>query len=304
MLAPGLLAILTLLVVTGCSGSGGDDSAGDGDSGGSVSAAEAPVAASDDSLSSNAQRGVVAARQSPVRLETQALIRRGNVELTSTDVGKARIEAIKVSDRYGGQVSDEETDTGDDGDPSYARLVLRIPSDHFDQAMDELSDVADLVSATATSDDVTTKLIDTQTRLAVQKRSIARISTLLDRAESIRDIMSIESQLSRRQADLESLERQVAYLTDQTTLSTITVSIDRTPDAKPAAAADDSGFVAGLKAGWGGLTAFAVGLATVAGALLPWLVVAAILAPPALVLGRRARRRLSARSSGRTPSAA
>ncbi len=111
-------------------------------------------------------------------------------------------------------------------------MVLRIPVEHFDDAMADLKGVAELESANTNEDDVTTKVIDTQTRLKVQKRSIARITTLFDRAESIRDIMAIEAQLSRRQAVLDSLEKQAAYLAGQTTLSTITVSVDQIPEKK------------------------------------------------------------------------
>jgi hypothetical protein len=154
-------------------------------------------------------------------------------------------------------------------------------------------DVAELETANTSEDDVTTKVIDTATRIKVQRRSIDRITVLFDRAESIRDIMAIEAQLSRRQAELDSLERQAAYLSGQTSMSTIVVSIDQIPEKKPAVAKKDdkAGFGAGLSAGWSGLTTFAIGLATVVGALLPWLIVVVIVGPPLLLLVRTIRRR-------------
>jgi hypothetical protein len=310
ILAPVLGALLGLLLVAGCSGA--DDAADSGDSGGSDSAgsaADAPAAAAerpadnaDLASGSTASKSIAGygaaggANRAPVKLDpVQALIKHGTIELTSKDVGKARYDVQKIADRYSGQVTEEQTETADDGDPAYSRMVLRIPVAHFDEAMDDISKAAELKSANTTEDDVTSKLIDTKTRLAVQKRSIARITTLFDRAQSIRDIMAIEAQLSRRQAALESLERRVAYLTGQTTMSTVTVNIERSQAKKAAAEKDDdTGFVAGLKAGWSGLSTFAVGLATVLGAALPWLVVIAILGPPAWLLARPIRRRIRA----------
>jgi len=236
----------------------------------------------------------------------RAVIRKGNVELRADDVGKAQFDVQKVVNRYAGEVTEEKTTTDDDGKPAYTNMVLRIPTDRFNDAMEELKGVedAELVSANSSENDVTTKLIDTQTRLAAQKRSIARITVLFDRAESIRDIMAIEAELSRRQADLDSLERQAAFLRGQTAMSTITVSIDKIPAKKAAAKPkdDDTGFVAGFKAGWDALTAFAVALATALGAFLPWLVVILIVAPLAWLVARPIRRRIS--KPGRTPSAA
>jgi hypothetical protein len=238
---------------------------------------------------------------------SRAVIRKGNVELRSDDVGAAQAEVQKVVNRYFGQVTDEKTSTDDDGKPAYTNLVLRIPTERFGHAMDDLKGIADaeLVSANSSENDVTTKLIDTRTRVAAQKRSIARITVLFSRAQSIRDIMAIEAELSQRQADLDSLERQQAYLRGQTSMSTITVSIDKTPaTVVKKAQKDESGFLAGLSAGWDSLAAFGIGLATVLGALLPWLVVVAILGPPVYLLVRAIRRRISAGRSGRTPSAA
>jgi hypothetical protein len=81
-------------------------------------------------------------------------------------------------------------------------------------------------------------------------------------------------------------------------MATLNVSIERIKDKKKPAPEkdDDSGFFAGLEAGWGGLKTFGVGLATVLGALLPWMVVAAVLAIPAVPLLRRLRRKEAAPS--------
>ncbi|MBZ5737592.1 DUF4349 domain-containing protein [Nocardioides mangrovi] len=324
--SPARLSLVTaalagsLLLLAGCSGTGDSGASGDSDAGGSSasraddgggttlekSLTDGTVA--DAPADSAAVAGPASGKNRPAAQVDdlqQALIKKGTVELTSTDVGRAGFEVQKIADRYSGQVTEEQTETSDDGDPSYSRMVLRVPVAHFDDAMDDISAAAELVGSNTKQEDVTSELIDTRTRIEVQKRSIARISVLFDRAQSIRDIMAIEAQLSRRQADLESLERRAAYLSHQSSYSTITVDIDRTPEKKAAVAKDDdSGFVAGLKAGWGGLSTFAVGLATVLGALLPWLVVVALVGPPAYLLVRWLRRRLSARSSGRTPSAA
>lgn len=306
-----LLSVLMAGALVGCGGGGDSTSAGGGSGDSGAVAAEAPAPADGRQLESLAEAYDASGGRNRVDpgpdLMSRAVIRKGNVELRSGDVGAAQAEVQKVVNRYFGEVTEEKTSTNDDGQPAYTNMVLRIPTERFGDAMDDLKGIggAELVSANSSENDVTTKLIDTRTRVAAQKRSIARITVLFGRAQSIRDIMAIEAELSQRQADLDSLERQQAYLRGQTSMSTITVSIDQTP-AKVVTKAekDESGFFAGLSAGWDSLAAFAVGLATVLGALLPWLVVVGILGPPAYLLGRAIRRRVSAGRSGRTPSAA
>lgn len=305
-LVPALLVLA--VAVTGCSGGANDASndassdAGDSVAGGSVAGAPAPAqaernAADRDGAAYGLRDGldVMSTANQPSPDEPQpALIKKGNVALRADDVGKAQFDVQRIVDAHAGKVTEEKTTTDKDGSPAYTRMVLRIPAAQFDAAMKQLKGLenAELESANTSEDDVTTKLIDTRTRLKVQRRSIERITVLFDRAQSIRDIMAIEAQLSRRQADLDSLERQAAYLQGQTTLSTIVVSVDQIPDRKATKEKDDdTGFVAGLSAGWHGLTKFAVAMATLVGALLPWLALLLVLGAPTLLVVRAARRR-------------
>jgi hypothetical protein len=137
---------------------------------------------------------------------------------------------------------------------------------------------------------VTTEVIDIGVRVRAQEKSIERIELLLGRAQSLRNIIAIESQLARRQADLDSLKAQQAYLADQTSLSTITVFLEKSEKATPAEV-DEAGFVAGLERGWAALGRAATVLATGLGAVLPFLVVLLLLGVPGWLLARSILRR-------------
>jgi hypothetical protein len=226
-------------------------------------------------------------------VQQQKVISTGNVQLRSGDVGQAIFDVRKVVDEYQGMIAEDDTETDKLGSPVRSRMVVRVPTADFDQAMTELEQVATLVSSKRKSDDVTTQVLDMDARVEAQRRSIDRIQVLFDHATSIKDVVSIESQLSQRQADLESLESQQRYLADQTSMSTITLSVERTSKAGPPSETDHevAGFISGLSGGWGAMKSFLVGASTVAGALLPWLVLALVLAVPGWPLVRRLRRR-------------
>ena len=188
------------------------------------------------------------------------MISTGNVQLRSDDVGQAIFDVRKVVDVHGGTISEDDTETDKDGAAFRSRMVLRIPTADFDDAMSELEKVAALVSSKRQSADVTTQVLDIDVRVEAQQRSIDRIQVLFDHATSIKDIVSIEGELSRRQADLASLQAQQRYLADQTSMSTITLAVERTPKAtKPKPKDhDEAGFLSGLSDGWGALKTFLV----------------------------------------------
>jgi hypothetical protein len=117
------------------------------------------------------------------------------------------------------------------------------------------------------------------------------VQALLSKATTISDIVKVEGELSRRQADLESLEARLAALDDSTTLATLTVDLVPNAAAARAAAAPRQGFVGGLHSGWHALTVTAVTGSRVVGALLPFLVPLGIIAVPVVMTLRRRRTR-------------
>ncbi|MCL8025099.1 DUF4349 domain-containing protein [Nocardioides bruguierae] len=298
----GALCLITLLApVAACSSSSSDGLTGS-DSVGAESFADGGA---DDAADSSAdvaggsaggpdtlsRRSVTATAEDTGGAIAPQLISTGHVSLQADDVDDAVAGARGVAAALGGTVSDAGTRADSDGTAVRADLTLRVPAASFDEAMEELGSLGVRLDSTASSEDVTTQVVDTAVRVRVQRASIRRIEALLDRATSIRAVVQVESQLTRRQADLTSLLRQQAALADRTSLSTITVDVRRTPAEVVRETEEASGFLAGLGRGWDGLVALLTGLATTAGVLLPFAVLLAVLGVPAALVVRRLRRR-------------
>ncbi|MGH3348224.1 MAG: DUF4349 domain-containing protein, partial [Nocardioides sp.] len=223
-------------------------------------------------------------------LQQQAIIQVGTLTVQSDDVAAARFDLDKVVDAYRGSIADEKTTASTDGEVRLSRIVLRIPAADFDEAMIDIGKLGTVTGSTRKAEDVTGQIIDTQARIRAQEQSLQRVEVLFTRAQNIRDIVAIEAQLSRRQAELDSLKGQLAYLEDQADMSTLTVYLEPTPEKPKAEAAekdDDLAFIGGLKDGWHALGEVGAGLATVSGALLPFVVVGLLVGVPGAVAARR-----------------
>ncbi len=214
------------------------------------------------------------------------------MSVTTPDVAESRAQVRSLLDRVQGLVAEEETQADDKGRLSRARMVLRVPSEAFDTALVDLAELGEVEDESRTSEDVTTKVIDTQTRVRAQQRSIKRIETLLDRAETLGQVVRIESELSRRQADLDSLLAQQAWLSEQSSLATIALTLRAQERIAEVEEEDEPpAFVAGVLTGWDSLVGFLGGAATLVGVLLPWLALAMLLGLPLWAALRAARRR-------------
>ena len=301
-------AVLGIVVAASACSGGGTDSSGD------VAANEAVEPAAgvaggpadgDSAAGGSAEEGLLLPERAAARdgvdrpggvanrpaVSTRAVIRRGEISIVTEEINRARLEIDDLLGRHGGYLAAEDTSNDRRGRPERSVLVLRVPEPAFDAVMDDLDGIGRTRQADRSSEDVTTELVDVESRVATQEASLARLQRFLRQAQNVEDMIRLESEIAERQADLESLQAQQKYLRDHTAMSTVTVRL-RTPDAPPPPAEpQEAGFLVGLDGGWTALKAVLVGLATVVGAVLPFALVVGVVVVPVWLLVRAARRR-------------
>ncbi|MPY59558.1 DUF4349 domain-containing protein [Streptomyces spongiae] len=262
------------LALTGCS-AGGESSS---DSGGGSNAKEAAdqqagAGAADSASDSKGGTGGKATRVPDVSVNH--IIRTASLTVRVKDVPKALDAARTTTENAGGFVGDETT-TRDGKGRERTRVTLRVPTDKYDEVLDDLEGTGKLIEREAKAEDVTDQVVDVESRIKSQQASVARIRELMDKATRLSDVVTLEGELSSRQADLEALLARQASLKDRTSLATITLSLTETP-VKKADKDEDPGFLDALAGGWNAFVTMFRWIAMALGALLPFLVVAAVL---------------------------
>ncbi|HEY6800681.1 MAG TPA: DUF4349 domain-containing protein [Agromyces sp.] len=223
-------------------------------------------------------------------LADRSVITTGWISITVDEPVAAAEDAADLAARSGGRVDSRSETPGTDSQPASASLTLRIPSDELDAFVDELRRLGVVNSISMSASDVTQQRQDLDARVDALTASTDRLRELLATATSIADLIAIESELTTRQAELDSLTQQRDWLVDQVDFSTITVELV-TEAVAPDAIPDD--FWSGVVAGWSALMAFAAWLGVMFGVLLPWLGVALVvgaLIVAVAVLAARGRR--------------
>ncbi|MFF1607227.1 DUF4349 domain-containing protein [Amycolatopsis sp. NPDC058278] len=192
------------------------------------------------------------------------LSRSARLELTAPKVVDVVAQARGIAQGAGGYTGQEST--GEE----LATLNLAVPADRLDGVLDQLVHLGNLVKRELTTQDVTEQVVDVDARLATQRASVERIRALLAKATSVSEIASVESELTSREAALESLEQQRNSLAGSVAMATVAMTI-RNVAAPPPPGEDHSGFLGGLAGGWHAFLIFGGGLLTVLGALAPFL---------------------------------
>ncbi|SOD69034.1 protein of unknown function [Streptomyces sp. 1222.2] len=212
----------------------------------------------------------------PAAIAPSHIIRTATLTVRVKDVPKALDEARTAVETAGGFVGSEST-TRDGKDRERTRVVLRVPSEKYEQVLGELEGTGKLIERKTKAEDVTDQVVDVESRIRTQRASVARIRELMDRAGKLSDVVTLEGELSSRQADLESLLGRQKSLKDRTSLATITLSLSETAVKKAAKADDEPGFLDALAGGWNAFVAVFRWLAMALAAILPFAVATAVL---------------------------
>jgi hypothetical protein len=298
------VTVLTLIAVVGLSACGSGQQAasvgatanGASEAGGGTDSRAVPAPADNGQALSaraptvNGARSQTGVLQPVDLLNGEALIKTGAVALRSDHIGQVLVRVYGIVGGIGGDVAREDTSTNEKGTVVRSTLVLKVPVADFDSTLNDLSRLGTLVNRVRSAKDVTTAVADISSRVRSAQRSIDTLRRLFSRASKFGDIIRLESELSQRESALESLEAQQRTLNDQTTMSTITLSVELPPAGVKTTPPPDhaaGGFVSGVRQGWHALTRTTLAVGHGLGVVLPLGTVVLLLVALALWFVRR-----------------
>ncbi|MFE9926494.1 DUF4349 domain-containing protein [Streptomyces sp. NPDC005774] len=283
------LLLATALALAGCGGAGSsaDSDASDGkaavapaDAQGGTEEGMKEEAARDGAAGSSADGSADGSRATAPPADRNAatshIIRTASLTVRVKDAPTALAEARTTTENAGGYVGDENTRQDEEGH-ELTRVVLRVPAEKYDKVLADLEGSGELVERSAKAEDVTDQVVDVESRIKTQRASVVRIRELMDQATRLSDVVTLEGELSTRQADLEALLARQASLKDRTSLATITLTLSET-QVERSTKDDDPGFLDALAGGWDAFVTMLRWLAVAIGAVLPFAALAALLA--------------------------
>ena len=154
--------------------------------------------------------------------QNRMLIWRAWLSLEVSSVSNAVSQVIDVAKESGGYI-ESQSDSGEER----AHVTLRVPVDSLKSTMASLESVGKVTSRRVSSEDVTEQYVDIDARLKTNIALRDRLRALLDKAENVKDVLAIEKELGRVQADIDSMQARLKALKGKVDLASISVSIKR-----------------------------------------------------------------------------
>ena len=153
-----------------------------------------------------------------------------------------------------------------------ASIQLKIPVAAYPAALRKLAGLGRQTSLRQQAQDITLDVADTASRVASAQAAITQLRSLLSRAGSVRNLLTVQQQINEQESALEALQSRQRALNHEVTYAT--VSLRLVGPAVPGHAARKhpkpaDGFIGGLKAGWTALVTVVSWLLRTIGAVLP-----------------------------------
>jgi len=142
-------------------------------------------------------------------------------------IDKALDDVAALATELGGYVV--SSNKGEDENKKSGRISIRIPANRFNEAFTKLRALAIKVPSESTnSQDVTEEYMDLQARLRNLEATEAQFLALLQKAQTVEEIVKVQRELSNIRGEIERVKGRIQYLDRTTDMSLINVNLQET----------------------------------------------------------------------------
>lgn len=157
----------------------------------------------------------------------QKLIRKVYMDAETEDMDSLLYQVEQRISELGGYVESREVYNGSTRytRSRHADMTIRIPAESLDQFVNQVSEVSNITSLRETADDVTLSYVATQSRITALETEETRLLELLAKAETMEDLLLIESKLTDIRTDLEEVKSRLKLYDNQVSYGTIYLNV-------------------------------------------------------------------------------
>ncbi len=169
--------------------------------------------------------------------DDRKIVRTVSLTLSSAVYEADYAAVLALTESAGGYVSSVSAYT-EQAENRTASFDLRIPADQLDSFLSGLGSIGRVTERYETADDMTVTYTDTQLRLQTQRSKMTRLEELLLQAETVEDLLAVESEIANTQYEIDSLETSLRWVDRQVEYATVNVYLRERAPIDTAAAGD------------------------------------------------------------------
>lgn len=249
-------------------------------------AADAPAAAPMESPESDMLSDSASSESSSLPTDRKLIIT-VNMEAETEDLDATLLHINSKIAALGGYMEAQEIYNGS-AYSNYrhrnASMTIRIPAENLNQFVDMVTENCNIISNYRTAEDVTLQYVSIESRIEALEVEQERLLELLEQAETMEDLLTIEARLTDVRYELEQVASQMRVMENQINYSTIHLYLNEVveytePEEEPETVWEriSTGFVRSLKNVGEGIVNFFVWLIVIVPYLIPVAVIGGVI---------------------------
>ena len=229
------------------------------------SAVDAPEYSLQESVTADSATGETA-----IDPQNQKLIRTVYMDAETEDMDTLLSQVQTRINELGGYVEAKEVYNGSAYNSTRyrnANLTVRIPADRLNEFVDHVGQVSNITSSQETVDDVTLQYVAIESRIKALETEQQTLLDLLAKAETMEDLLTIESRLTEVRYELENINSQLRVYDNKINYATVHLDVSEVveytePEPENGWQRMGNGFVKSVKGVGNGLKEFFIWLVT------------------------------------------
>lgn len=197
--------------------------------GGAAPQMEAPAAEPAPAFDSEESSGVDLYNTGSVQTQERLVIENADLAIVVKDPKARMAEINALANELGGYVVSSnlyQSFTSFGMEVPEATIVIRVPSESLDEALDRIKqDAVDIEHENRSGQDITNIYVDLQAQLKAKQAAEAKLLEIMDQATRAEDVLAIYLQVQQVQTEIEQLKGQIQYYDESVAMSSISIRL-------------------------------------------------------------------------------
>lgn len=164
-------------------------------------------------------------KTTPVVSVQRMIIHKAILSVNVKELDKAQSNIQKKVEQYGGYIVESNVYQEDD-QTSSGTMIVRVPEENFEKFLLEAEgEAAKVLERNVTGQDVTEQYVDLESRVRSKRAVEERLLDFMSKAQKTEDLLKISEDLAQVQEEIEVMVGKMKYLENQTSFSTIEISM-------------------------------------------------------------------------------
>ena len=158
------------------------------------------------------------------------IIRNASISLEVNSLEAFADNLKKTVSDYNGYIESMDINAYDSdySESRFGYFTVRIPASRLDDFLSIVKDEGVVTAKSESAEDVTLQYVDIEARIATYEAERDSLMELLDKATSLKDILTIRDKIAEVNYELDSLNRQIKSMQNKVSYSTVSVDAKET----------------------------------------------------------------------------